>query len=271
MAQPGPMINGSSQTIPYYPPSNFPYPTPSPGTIPNTGGTIPKPTTGPFGSTTSSSSAPENNSLPRERPIDRLPPDSDEYPEPPPPVKSTDNKPPDLSNSSGEDAADIKADRSGESATPKSKSQEYIKELEEEGEMPGNAAIKDSNLRKSGLTDAEDEEFKPPSAFLPETAERTKDDEIDDPAVFLHQDNWYRGIAKFDDEEQQWYLQYEALADPETGEGIIYLADYTKLSSLRNRTIVIVEGSFDNKQLDRFGKPIFVIRNLKTVELDEPK
>lgn len=31
MAQPGPMINGSPQTIPYYPPSNFPYPTPSPG------------------------------------------------------------------------------------------------------------------------------------------------------------------------------------------------------------------------------------------------
>lgn len=52
-------------------------------------------------------------------------------------MKSTENKPPDLSDSSVEDEADIKSDRVGESATPKSKSQEYIKELEEEGNRSG--------------------------------------------------------------------------------------------------------------------------------------
>jgi len=266
VTQPGQIVVGPDGRTPYYPSTNFPYPSStyppsSPGTIPSTGGTIPKPSSGPFSSTPTS--PPINNSPPPHRPVEKLPPDSDEYPDAPQP-KSVTNNPPSLSDP-GIDDADFNADQGGKAATPKSSSEKWIDEVEKEGGIPsGDAAKKDPNLQKSAFVDDSDDEFAPPGAYDP-GGDPDSSDDLNDPAVFLHDGNIYRGIVKFDDEEQTWFLRYERLADPETGEGMIYLAPSAKLSSLRNNLTVLIEGGVDNKQLDRFDRPMLVIKHLKII------
>ncbi len=94
---------------------------------------------------------------------------------------------------------------------------------------------------------------------------KLSDEEFDDPALFMRKGDFYRGKVTFDDVEQRWFLQYEPVADPETGEGIVYLAEYTKLTSLKNNARVVIEGRLDNKQLDQFDRPILVIKNMTTI------
>lgn len=174
------------------------------------------------------------------------------------------NNPPSLSDP-GIDDADFNADQGGKAATPKSSSEKWIDEVEKEGGIPsGDAAKKDPNLQKSAFVDDSEDEFTPPGAYDP-GGDPDSSDDLNDPAVFLHDGNIYRGIVKFDDEEQTWYLRYERLADPETGEGMIYLAPSAKLSSLRNNLTVLIEGGVDNKQLDRFDRPMLVIKHLKII------
>lgn len=259
VTQPGSVLTGPTVPPSSYPPPNYPFPSTnaSPGIISS-------PSSGPFSSTTPPPQV-NNSTLPSQRPVDRLPPEDLDYPVPSDPKKPG-RAVPNMSDSDF-DPADINADRGAggarNSTSTKSNSEDFIKELDRDGEIPGDSAKKDPQIDRSGFTNDADDDFVPPSAFTPDTETKSEHVDLDDPAEFMHKDEAYRGIVKYDDVEQLWYLQYEPVSDLETGEGIIYLAENAKLSSARNNSRIYVEGTLDQNQQDRFGRPLLVIRYLK--------
>ncbi len=274
-----PYVGGPAPTGQYYPTTNNPFPSSSPNPIPNTGGTIPQPTTNPFTSNTPRPpSAPLSNSSSSTRPIDKLPPDADEYPEPPatrssdasrpnPPSLSDSEDQDPVSRSDEQDPADIRSDQKGTGAAPKSAGDAWIDELENEGgdKIPGGAANQDPQIKKSAFFEDGEDEFAPPSEFNP-GEEMPTGDEAEDPAIFMRTKEFFRGIAKFDDAEQRWYLEYKPDADIDTGEGILYFAEKSILSSLKNGTRVVVTGKFDSLEMDQFNRPLYIIQGLKKIE-----
>lgn len=259
---PPPYYNSPSGTMSSSPTTIYPYPsstTSQPPPYPATGTTLPRSSTG------TTISPPPSNAT---RPTDRLPPDSDEYPDTP--AKTSEKPmPPDISGLN--DEADFKAGQGNSTPAPKSKGEEWLENIETEGidqPPPSSGAKTDPNVKKSSLTEDGADEFSAPTTFTPEEDPfQTANNDEQDAAVFWHDraKRLFRGKAQFDEDEQEWFLRYMVNADVETGEGIIYLADHAKLSSLKNGARILVEGEFDPKQADKYGQPMLVIKGLSSI------
>ena len=84
---------------------------------------------------------------------------------------------------------------------------------------------------------------------------------------------WLRGTLDYDQTDKKWHITYSTL-NSEPGErdsygGALTLSPDNRLEEYLSSDVVLVEGSIDASQRDRFGKPMYRLN--KIVRLQDPK
>lgn len=75
---------------------------------------------------------------------------------------------------------------------------------------------------------------------------------------------WLRGIVDYDSDDQRWLIIYSV--DPNHHDrygGSMTLSDHPNLQKIKPGDVILVEGELDSASLDRHGKPIYHVDQLK--------
>jgi hypothetical protein len=79
---------------------------------------------------------------------------------------------------------------------------------------------------------------------------------------------WLRGVLDYDAVDKRWHITYSNNPqDKDTYGGSLTLADNPQLEEkFLNNDVVLVDGSVDVNQRDRFGKPVYKIRKINRIQ-----
>lgn len=71
---------------------------------------------------------------------------------------------------------------------------------------------------------------------------------------------WLRGVVDYDPQQRTWQITYADQPDPrDPNGGSLTLGKHAALTRCRSGDIVLVEGAIDASQVDRRGKPLYVL------------